>query len=239
MHNVKTHFKIAFLFPFAILKHRYFVRKQGVKSLWKSLCFNLKQFSTADALKLPVFVSSNYRLKSLEGKVIMNPTIETGMVKFGTYEIGIYDGKTDVGIIDLKAGSTLTFEGNALFGVGCRISVNPEGHLSFGSDFVVTAASTFICSNRISFGKSCLLSWEILLMDTDLHTILPASKKKEEIHIGDRNWIGCRCTLLKSTETGTNCIIGANSQLSKVYQENNVLIAGVPAVIIRREVDWK
>ncbi len=236
---MKTHLKIAMLFPAMLLKHRHFTRKHGMKSLWRSLRLNLRQFPLADALRLPIYVSSNYRLKSLDGKMILNAPIEPGIVKFGTYEIGTYNGATDTGIIDLKPDSTITFDGKALFGVGCRISVNASGHLRFGEDFVVTAASTFICSNLISFGKSCLLSWEILLMDTDLHTILPVSTKKEEIHIGDRNWIGCRCTLLKSTETGANCIIGANSQLRKAYHEDNVLIAGNPAAIVRREVNWK
>lgn len=236
---MRTHFQIAILFPFILVKHHRLVREHGVKSLWKSLYFNLKQFSMSDALKLPVYVSSNYRLKSLAGKVILNGPFETGTVQFGMLEIGSYDKKSDVGIIDIKEGCTVTFEGKALFGVGCRISMNPGGHLSFGDNFVVTAASVFICSNRISFGHSCLLSWEILFMDTDLHTILPSSSKKEEIHIGDRNWIGCRCTILKSTKTGASCVIGANSQLRKAYPGNNLLIAGFPAKIVREQVDWK
>lgn len=236
---MKTHLKIAFFFPLMLLKHRRFVREDGVKSLWRSLRFNLNYFTTSEALKLPVYISSNYRLKTLQGTITITEPLVTGMIRFGTYEIGTYDKKSDSGILDLKSGSQLTFHGKARFGVGCRISLNPDAHLSFGNDFVVTAASTFICSNRISFGQSCLLSWEILFMDTDLHMLLPKSSKPEEIHIGDRNWIGCRCTILKSTKTGANCVIGANSQLSKSYPGDKVLISGSPAKIVRENIDWK
>lgn len=235
---MKTHLKIACLFVVAALQHRQFVRKEGAKSLWRSLYLNLNQFTLSEALKLPIYVHKSYRLKSISGKIIINQPLSRGLVKFGTFEIGTYDKKSDTGIIDLQGDSTLTFEGEALFGVGCRLSLNSGGHMSFGENFVVTASSTFICSNRITFGHSCLLSWENLFMDTDLHTIEPKSTKKEEIHIGNRNWIGCRCTILKGTETGENCVIGANSQISSSFTENDVLIAGIPAKIVKKGVSW-
>jgi acetyltransferase-like isoleucine patch superfamily enzyme len=43
-----------------------------------------------------------------------------------------------------------------------------------------------------------------------------------EVIVGNRNWIGCRTTVLKGTKVGDNCVIGANSFLNKSFQINNV-----------------
>ncbi|MCH2223361.1 MAG: hypothetical protein MK066_01235 [Crocinitomicaceae bacterium] len=224
--------------PILLLRHRLFIFQYGIRAFRNSLRINFKHFDLKVAKHFPIYVSRNYVLKSLEGKIILPKEWQTGMIQFGTFEIGIYDSKTDKGIIDLKPSSQLIFEGRALLGVGCRISVNEKAKLTIGDDFTITASSTIICSNIIRFGVGCLLSWEILIMDSDLHTLLPKSEKLEEVHIGAKNWIGAKSTLLKSTKTGEGCIIGTSSLLSSSFGDH-VLIAGNPAKVLKDDVSWE
>ena len=72
-------------------------------------------------------------------------------------------------------------------------------------------------------------------MDSDGKRINPA----ESITVGDSVWVGHRAMLLKGTKIGSHCIVGAGSVLTKDYEKSHAVIAGVPAKIIRENVDWK
>lgn len=52
------------------------------------------------------------------------------------------------------------------------------------------------------------------------------------IKIGQNCWIGDGAVILAGSNIGDNCVIGANSVVSGTYG-NNVLIAGVPAKIVK------
>ena len=50
----------------------------------------------------------------------------------------------------------------------------------------------------INFGDDNLLSWDILMMDTDFHKIISSDgeerNKPSAIDVGNHVWIGCRVT---------------------------------------------
>ena len=51
-------------------------------------------------------------------------------------------------------------------------------------------------------------------------------------------WIGEKAYITKSGGVNDNTIIGACSVLSKKFVETNIVVAGNPAVIVRRNVEW-
>ncbi|RYU67849.1 hypothetical protein ERW51_10510 [Aliivibrio finisterrensis] len=50
--------------------------------------------------------------------------------------------------------------------------------------------SSIVCKKNIRFGQSCLVSWQMLFMDSDLHKITDASSAQTNpnnaIEIGDK-----------------------------------------------------
>ena len=58
------------------------------------------------------------------------------------------------------------------------------------------------------------------------------------IKIGNHVWCGYNTTILKNTEIPSDCIIGAGSIVSGFKFQNNSIIAGVPAKVIRTGVGW-
>ena len=44
--------------------------------------------------------------------------------------------------------------------------------------------------------------------------------------------------ILKNTKISDNSIIGAGAIVNKKFEEKNVIIAGVPAGIIKRNINW-
>ena len=59
-------------------------------------------------------------------------------------------------------------------------------------------------------------------------TILDCAK----VTFGDNVFIGCNCIILKGTQLGDNCIVGAGSVVHGIF-EDNCVIAGNPAKVIK------
>ena len=71
----------------------------------------------------------------------------------------------------------------------------------------------------------------------DFETNKPISEPKD-VYIGKHCWITSRCTILKGTHLPNNTVVGANSLVNKKFTQENTLIAGSPAVVIKERVKW-
>lgn len=134
----------------------------------------------------------------------------------GFGEVGIFDNKKSRSIWDIAG--TVIFKGKADIGHGSKISVGESGTLILGENFTVTAESTIVTYSEVQFGNNCLLSWDFLVMDTDLHKIRNSSgailNEPQPILIGNDVWIGCRSLILKGATIPNGCIIGTNSTIT-------------------------
>lgn len=207
----------------------------------KTVYFNFKYLRFREAIKLPILVSHRVYLKETRGKVFINSDIKSGMIKIGFGEVGIFDQVKSRTIWQVSG--TVIFNGKASIGHGSKISV--RGKISIGKNFIISAESQIVCHKQITIGNDVLLSWDILIMDTDFHEILDVNGARinndKEIVIGNKVWIGCRSILLKGTTIGNNVVIAANTLLNGRNQFNNienVIIGGNPAKILKEGITW-
>ena len=210
-----------------------------LRSIPKTLRFNLHYFPLKTALKFPVVVSHRTYLRELHGKVELPEKVETAMIKIGFGDVGHYDRKRSRGIWQVSG--TVSFGGKASIGHGSKLSV--RGHLSLGAGFNMTAESTIVCAKEIRFGDDCLLSWDILVMDTDEHPLY--NKEDERINpdkailVGNHVWIGCKCVLLKGAEVPDNTVVAAGTILKSAFAGNDQVIGGNPPTILKRDTRWE
>lgn len=208
-------------------------------SLPKTLRFSLHYFPLKTALKLPVFVSHRTFLRELHGKIMLPEKVNTAMIKIGFGDVGHYDRKRSRSIWQVSG--TVAFGGKASIGHGSKLSV--RGNLTLGADFNMTAESTIVCAHQISFGNDCLLSWDILIMDTDEHPIINQdgirTNPDKPILVGNHVWIGCKCTLLKGTEIPNNAIVAAGTLLTSAFSGENQVIGGNPPAVLKSDVRWE
>ena len=210
-----------------------------LRSIPKTLRFNFHYFPFKKALKLPVFVSHRTYLRELRGKVELPENLETAMIKIGFGDVGHYDRKRSRSIWQVSG--TVIFGGKANIGHGSKLSV--RGHLNIGADFNMTAESTIVCAKEIRFGDGCLLSWDILVMDTDEHSLY--NKENERINpdkailVGDHVWIGCKCVLLKGAEVPDNTVVAAGTMLKSAFAGNYQVLGGNPPTVLKQEVHWE
>lgn len=128
-------------------------------------------------------------------------------------------------------------EGEVSFFQNTNIQVSDGATLSIGGHSYVNHDSTIICTNRVSFGKNCIVAWEVQIMDSDFHRINNHSINGDII-IGDNVWIGSRVTILKGTRIGSGSVVAAGSVVKGKFPEK-CLLAGVPAKVVRENIVWQ
>jgi acetyltransferase-like isoleucine patch superfamily enzyme len=205
----------------------------------KTIYFNLKSLPLEQALRFPIFIYKNVRIKTAKGRIILKgEATKTGMIRIGSRVayMGGYQGTT------FWIEGRIIFHGLANIGYGSMIHVWETGCLSIGSYFGVSASSTIRCAKNISIGNGCMFSWDIVFMDTDSHNIYDDNHKAmnppESIVVGNNVWIGCRCLILKGAVIGHGSVIGANTTVTKKLEKENCVYAGNPPRCIKERIQW-
>ncbi|MDE5572130.1 MAG: acyltransferase, partial [Prevotella sp.] len=187
-------------------------------NLWKTLYFNLHYFPFLTAIRMPVLIYWRSELYKRKGRIVIDaPYVYTGMLKFGPHGLGTQDVLYSRTMWEVSG--TLVIKGKANIGCGSKVSVGKDATLTLGENFIITGNTEIICQKEISFGKRCLLSWDILIMDTDFRHILNTDDTiinvPKKISIGNNVWIGCRNTILKGVSIADNNVVGAKSTINR------------------------
>jgi len=205
----------------------------------KTVYFNLRCLGLGGLL-FPIIVSHKTTFRRLSGNLkIEDPKF--GLVKIGFGRTQVSDFRYDRTIINMEG--TWHIKGKCKLGVGCTISIGPDGVLTTGNDFNATAKTSILCAHKITFGDHNLISWDCLIMDTDQHRIkdLEGNSINEDqpVVLGDNVWVGCRTSVLKGVTLPSDCIVGASSNVTGSFNQSNCIIAGNPAKIIKTGVSWE
>lgn len=166
--------------------------------------------------------------------------MRSGLLSVGRKCIGTLDHKYVRTVWEVSG--EIVLEGKVGLGSGSRISVAPKAVLKFGNNFTMTGNSSIVCQKEISFGDNCLLSWEILIMDSDFHKI---SNMRHEvvnvpapISIGNHVWIGCRSTILKGVHIADNTVIAAGAVITRSLTECHSIYGGNNKKL-KTDINWE
>ncbi|MDN5214977.1 acyltransferase [Fulvivirgaceae bacterium BMA12] len=207
---------------------------------FNTLYFNFKYFPFRKAILLPVWVSKRCHLAKCEGQIAIEAPLKTGLIQIGFENIGIFDRKRSRSI--WKVSGSIVFHGAVKIGHGCKVNVGRQGHLSIGKNFYMPSESTIVCHKEIEIGNDCAFSWDMLMMDTDMHDITDEHQQvintPAKITIGNNVWVGCRVMILKGVIIPANNIVAANALVTKPFTGEKQIIGGNPAKVIKQHVSW-
>lgn len=212
-------------------------------NLLKTIYFNFHYFPVRTAIHLPIFIYKRSELYQIKGKIMIDAPLRMGMVKLGEHGLGTQDLLYSRTMWDVFG--TLVIKGHVSIGRGTKISIGREAVLTLGDNFVITGNSEIICQKEITFGSDCLLSWDILMMDTDFHHIYDKSNNlintPKAISIGNHVWIGCKNTILKGVSIADDNIISANSTITRSVNETNCIISGhgKSIEVLKKDIRWE
>lgn len=98
-------------------------------------------------------------------------------------------------------------------------------------------------NSTLTIGEDCQLSSDIAIYVSDTHSIINKEGQLINIgrfvEIGDHVWVGYDCKILKNTRIPSNCIVGMGAIVTAQFSEQNCVLAGNPARIVKRDVNWE
>jgi len=129
--------------------------------------------------------------------------------------------------------------------IGVEDSLCQNAHFEIGEGTAINDAHFMLLENdsSITIGKDCMFSCNIEVWCSDTHSICDKEGHLlnigQKIEIGNHVWIGKDCHITKNTKISDNSIVGWCSNVTKKFEESNVIIAGNPAQIVKRGINWR
>lgn len=125
----------------------------------------------------------------------------------------------------------------------CQIIVGDAAELLIGEQLGISS-SAIICHHKIHIGDRVLIGGNVVIYDTDFHSLDPISRSDRDsdeaerlykpVIIGSDVFIGAHSTILKGVTIGDGAIVGACSVVTKNIPAGEIW-AGNPAKFIRRQ----
>lgn len=130
-------------------------------------------------------------------------------------------------------------------GLGAGVSRTADGcSVTIGNRVVINGVTLYLQEDgsQVSIGDDSQLSWGVDVWCTDAHTITNLEGEPvnyaESIEIGNHVWIGKDVKIGKNVRIADNSIVGWGSIVTKRFDEPNVILAGNPARIVKRGINW-
>lgn len=218
------------------------------------MIYKIKRF-IRDNETLMIFLSSIYRLlllNSIIGRKNINISWEGVFAKRCKI---INHGKNNT--INIGKGCRLKNCRIQIFGDNNIININRDCvgndidlwisdgscvHIGHNTHFTGKIHIACIEGRTISIGDCCLFSNDITFRTGDSHSVINNLGKRinlsADIRIGNHVWIGQKVIVLKGSEIGSDSIVGTGTIVTGKRFENNVILAGTPAKVIKTDVSW-
>jgi acetyltransferase-like isoleucine patch superfamily enzyme len=158
----------------------------------------------------------------------------------GVLTLGVKENRKSTAETRFSLGKNSNLTVNGAFSVasGSDIRVFANGELVI-DDGYCTSGVQIVCFKKITIGKGCAIARDVIIRDTDAHQIFYADYvMTQEVVIGEHVWIGNRAIIMKGVTIGDGAIVAAGSIVTKDVPKK-CMVAGVPAKVIRENVEWQ
>lgn len=213
-----------------------------------------------ECLELNLLPNIFSQIKSPTNKIIL-------VYQDGTKEVSSVPGlsirfKGENSVIEIGADplplfneSSITMRSNCSMKIGSssstinslNIYMNADNAcLTIGDGFGVVGAKLFMDFEKmlkVSIGNDCLFSRDVYIWASDAHSIYDLATREvvntaKDIKIGNHVWLCQNTTILKGAEIPDNTVVGNFSLVNKKFEEENTVIAGIPAQVKKRNIGW-
>lgn len=215
------------------------VRIGNLLPLLYSVFFNLRYLNFYAAIRLPILISSRVQIGLLcRGNIVISGKPSFGIIRIGlNCSDGIAHNKSYLSIAN---GARIVFKGRAKLSSGISIRID-AGEVIIGDDAFFNANCMMRCTNRIIFGKELLVGWNVSFITDDGHSYFIDSQQQEKekpIVIGNHVWIASDTKISKGGCIDDGCVVAQNTLVNKPFKDKNVLIGGIPARVLKKNVSW-
>jgi acetyltransferase-like isoleucine patch superfamily enzyme len=122
--------------------------------------------------------------------------------------------------------------------------MNNNTALEFGAGQAFNGFCQFqlIEPSQMVIGSDCLWA-DGLVTTSDFHSVIDGRSgqrinQAKDVQIGDRVWFSRDFTVLKGANIGSDTVVGTKAVITSGTYENNVVLAGNPARVVKRNITW-
>jgi acetyltransferase-like isoleucine patch superfamily enzyme len=172
---------------------------------------------------------------ALEGRV-MRPYRRLRFAAFGEQSI-LHRPDWVFGAHRIEIGRAVVILGHSWLSADRRTWDQPNAAISIGDGTMVRSYSVISATSRVTIEANVLIAAFCSILDSD-HTITEVDQNPlwnplevEPIRIGAGTWLGERVTVLRGSDIGRRCIVGAHSVVRGTIPDNSIAV-GSPAVVV-------
>lgn len=153
----------------------------------------------------------------------------------------IGDNVSFLGNIDLRnrENGKIVIKNGAALDNDIRLVAANDTVLTIGENTGIGGYTIFNCGVDVTIGNNCLIAGHCYFQSSE-HGIEKGKLISKQGHtygkitIGDDVWIASNVTIAKNVKVGDGCVVGAKSLLRNCSFEENNIIAGTPARVIKQ-----
>ncbi|UYZ21791.1 acyltransferase [Mesobacillus jeotgali] len=137
----------------------------------------------------------------------------------------------------IKIGNNVTIKSSflsnlvGLYSRSIIVTRTPEAKIEIGDNVGISGATIYARSS-ITIGNNTMIGGNAKILDNDFHPIeinarnadIKEKIKTRPIYIGENCFIGCNTLILKGTELGDGCVVGAGAVVSGKFPPNSVIV---------------
>ncbi|HFU4369538.1 TPA: DapH/DapD/GlmU-related protein [Streptococcus suis] len=199
-----------------------------------------KKYSKIPFYKRPIIIPTSTFLKvDKTAKLDIKGISNIGQLESRFGKLSIIE--KNYTLVQLAENSNVVLEDKTQIGNGCHLIVGPGARFSLGKNSFISVNSRITCTKEIIIGDSCAISWDVQILDTDVHSVIIDGKTNEEtksVKIGNNVWVGTGSIILKGVTIGDGAIVAAGSVVTKDVP-SGCLVGGNPAKVIKENVEWE
>ena len=126
-----------------------------------------------------------------------------------------------------------------------NVAIGHNGRLLVGDNFSSNGSEFNLIEDGsyVKIGNDVLFAKGTKIFSSDMHTIYEISEGKilnykNQIILHDHIWIAEDAMILGNSEVLSDSVIGAKSVVNKRFAEKNIILAGTPAKIVKKNINW-
>lgn len=132
-----------------------------------------------------------------------------------------------------------------MFRINCWSGENQRFHFGKNSDCSGLCHCHMVDKDAACIiGEDCMFAGGVAIWASDAHVIYDIDNKEplnaitKPIIIGNHCWLGHGSTLMKNCQLNNNTVVGTQSVVTKKFDEENIVVGGNPAKVIKRNCNW-
>jgi acetyltransferase-like isoleucine patch superfamily enzyme len=138
----------------------------------------------------------------------------------------------------MERGARLSVTSLFKFFGGFQVLVGSGAILELNSGYM-NRNGTIICLRHITIGRDVFISANVVIRDNDGHNLIGSGQEMSKpITIGNHVWIGMNVIILKGVTIGDDAVIAAGAVVTKNVPPRS-MVGGVPARVIRENIEWE